>query len=266
MQFDINIINIDDIDLKQIDFSRSVSINKDQRKISIGYNSNIDFHIQTPLLISNMNYAHSYNNMCRIRFDPMLGQILKFYKFIINLENLINDHILKHNPDYKISTIIKNDKVDLFDESNDDYLKYIALNILNTKIFNDENELTTITNLKYEYKFKALLKIDSIWINTINKKFGLKIEIIQIKIIKPSAINTCLIDYVNNKIQPQPQLQQYTQPQPQLQQYTQPQPQIQTNNFIVNQNQPIIIDKIIFRPPDPSQLLQLKKSLKKVID
>ena len=277
---DINIVNIDEINLKHIDFSKSISINKDQRKISIGYNSNIDFHIQTPLLTSNMNYAHSYNNMCRIRFDPMLGQILKFYKFIINLENLINDHILKHNIDYRLCTILKNDNVDLFDNSPDDYLKYILLSINNTKIFNNMNELTTIRDLKYGYKFKSLVKIDSIWINCINKKFGLNIELIQIKIVKPLYMSTCLIDHTQSQSQSQSQSQLQSQLQLQLDKQSQSHTQTQltipthipqylpttTNNIIVQNNQPIIIDKIIFRPPDPSQLLQLKKSLKKVID
>jgi hypothetical protein len=270
MQLDINIVNLNDIDFNRIKFSKSISINKDQKKISIGYDSYIDLHIQTPLLTSTMNYTKSFNNLINIRFDPMLGPILLLYKFIIDIEKHISNHILRHNHDYKLCTIIKSDCIDLFDDNKDNYTKYMLLNSQLTRFYNNNNELITINQIKYRSKFKTLLNIESIWINTNSKKFGLKIEPIQIKIIEPLSTNMCLIDYnldnqiKTNKKKINNESEIVSTPTPT------PTPtfiptQTQTTNILVQQ-QPIIIDKIIFKPPDPSQLLQLKNSLKKIID
>jgi hypothetical protein len=271
MQLDINIVNLNDIDLNRIKFSKSSSINKDQKKISIGYDSHIDLHIQTPLLTSTMNYTKSFNNLISIRFDPMLGQILLLYKFIIDIEKHISNHILRHNHDYKLCTIIKSECIDLFDDNKDNYTKYILLNAQLTKFYNNINEPTVINQIKNKSKYKALLNIESIWINTTSKKFGLKIEPIQIKIIEPLSTNMCLIDY-NPENQIDTNKKKITNNQSSILTNstfiptpTPTQTQTQTTNILVQQ-QPIIIDKIIFKPPDPSQLLQLKNSLKKIID
>jgi len=270
---DISIINIDDLLINQIQFSKSFAINKNQKKISIGYNDQIDLHIITPIFVSGMNYLPMINyQSIKLRFEPMLGPMIRFYNIINQIENLTKQHILKHNIDYTLCSIIKNDRIDQFDDSIDDYTKYISLNINNGLIyFNHSNEESILSDLKTNYRFKTLLKIDSIWINTQSKKFGLKIELIQLKIIKPIASIRCLID--NDINQNQNHNQNHNQNQiinskriitnNQIDKESSP-IKNQTNNILIQQ--PIIIDKIIFRPPDPFQLLQLKNSLKKIIE
>ena len=256
----INIININDFDINNINLSKLYSINLNLKKIAIGYNNNIDLHIETPLLLNNMNYISNIKyNSFKIRFEPLLGSILKFYNIIIQIEQYIKIHIHKYYKDYILHSIIKNDKIDCFDDSND-YIQYILLDIHNNlSIFNNINELSILSDLKYKDKYKSILNIDSIWINTITKKFGLKIEIIQLKIIKPIATIKCLID--NNEIIHKNVHNEIIHKNVQNEIQT----QIQTNNIIIQQ--PLLnVEKLIFRPPDPSQLLQLKKSLKKVIE
>ena len=271
---DITIINIDEILIDKIQFSKSFSTNINQKKISIGYNNQIDLHILSPIFLSNMNHLPliQYNSI-KLRFEPMLGPIQQFYNTIIQIEQLIKQHILKHNNDYLLCSIIKIDRIDLFDDQIDDFTKYISLNINNdTKYYDHQNNETSISDLKINYKFKTLLKIDSIWINTNSKKFGLKIELIQLKIIKPITTIRCLIDNDHNQNYNHNQNQNHNHNQKQItnnkieveiDKETSP-IRNQTNNVLIQQ--PIIIDKIIFKPPDPSQLLQLKNSLKKIIE
>jgi hypothetical protein len=266
---DISIININDLLIDKIQFSKSFSINRNQKKISIGYNDQIDLYILSPIFISSMSYLPtiSYQSI-KLRFEPMLGPMIKFYNLINQIEHLIRQHILKHNTNYTLCSIIKNDRIDLFDDSVDDYTKYISLSISNdTKYFNHSNEESTLSNLKINFRFKTLLKIDSIWINTHSKKFGLKIEMIQLKIIKPITSIKCLID---NDLAPNqhPILNSNLKLIKSIEQFDKKESQLIKNeiNNIVVQQQQIIVDKIIFRPPDPSQLLQLKNSLKKIIE
>ena len=143
------------------------------------------------------------------------------------------------------------------------------------------NDKCILSDIIIGTRFKTLIKIDSIWINTLSKKFGLKINLIQLKIIKPISTIICLIDNeypINNQYQHQHQQQHQNQHQQQhqhqqLMKITANNETIQKETIqketipnIIIQQQAIIIDKIIFRPPDPMQLLQLKKSLKKVIE
>jgi len=254
-------MDIDNLQIENIQFSKSFSINTTNKKISIGYNNQLDLHILTPIFTSGMNYLPLINyQSLKCNFEPMLGPMFKFYNIIYQIEQRIKQHILKHNNDYILSTIIKNDKVDLFDDSIEDYTKYMSLHINNDlKYYNNNNEETTLNDLRINFKFKALLKIDSIWINTQTKKFGLKIEPIQIKIIKPISMSKCLID--NN----QTQINEYIHKK-QIQ-VVDNQPLVinkQTNNIVVQSQ--ININKSIFIPPEPSQLLQLKNSLKKIIE
>lgn len=285
LHMDINIIKIDDLLIDNIALSKSVSIGENQRKISIGYLDFVDLHIQTPTIKCNMNYVQNINYQSfKIRFEPMLGPILKLYNLIISIEILIKQHILKHNSDYKLCSIIKSEKIDQFDDSIDDYIRYILLELSSNKnltIFNDDNQIVDIYQMKNGYKYRTLLKIDSIWINTATKKFGLKLELVQLKIIIPISTIRCLIDInpqdiqlindkivkkdnlnVNSIMNPNPIIN--TNPNPN------PNPIINTNsninnNILINQ-QSIVVDRVIFRPPDPSQLLQLKNSLKKIIE
>ena len=124
---DISIININDLLINNnIQLSKSFSVNKDQKKISIGYNDTMDLYIESPIAISiSNNYIRSYNLKLKLRFEPLLGQMLKFYNVLIQIESLIKQHVQSRNIDFKLCSIFKNDQIDLFDQSPDDYIKYI---------------------------------------------------------------------------------------------------------------------------------------------
>ena len=250
---DINIVKLNSFNINKIILSKSYSVCDNNKKISIGYDDFSDLHLLSPIFINNTNYI---SQILKIRFEPLLGDILKFYNYIIQIEQKIKEHVLKHNKGYYFCSIIKTDKIDLFDDTFNDYVKFISINLNKNslyKIYNNSNEECNINNLKNELKFKTLLKIDYIWVNTFTKKFGLHIDLIQLKIINPIATLKCLID---NDDEPKIKKEiielkkEYKKE------------EIITNNI----NNTIIVDKIFFRPPDPSQLLLLKNSLKKVIE
>jgi len=269
------ITNINNFNILNIQYSKSFSIGITQKKKSIGYNNAIDFLILSPVFISNTNYSSCLNyKSIKIRFEPLLGPILDFYNIINNIENNITQHILKHNPSYTICSIIKNEQLNNFDDFITNPIKYISLNINNNlKYFDDLNKESSLNELKINFRFKTLLKIDSIWINTNSKKFGLNIELIQLKIIKPLYLSKCLIDnntYIDNTTNNSKELlliNNNTINNNTINNNTINNNTINkelllikkdTNNIIINQ-------PIIFKPPEPSQLLQLKNSLKKII-
>lgn len=257
---DINIVKLNNFDLNKIVLSKSYSIYTNNKKISIGYDNYSDLHLLSPIFINNINYS-IYQNL-KIRFEPLLGDILHFYNSINDIEQKIKNHITKHNKDYNLCSIIKTDKTDLFDDTSNDYIKYISIDLTkNTtyKIYNNNSEECALNNLKNGLKFKTLLKIDYVWINTFSKKFGLHIDLIQLKIIQPIATLKCLIDTdlnKDNEIIVKDIVEYKVEKKPSIN---------NTNNISIQQNS-IIVDKVIFRPPDASQLLLMKSSLKKVIE
>ena len=204
---DISIININDFDIKQLTFSKSFFIGQNKKKISIGYDDNTDFHILTPLFTNSMDFLsnHKYQYL-KMVFDPMLGNILKFYNIIKSIENSVKELILKHNKNYTMQSIIRNDQMDMFidDEEIDielNSIKNIYLKLSNHpklvpsyKIYDSNNNECQLNNLKNGWKYKALIKIDSIWIDTMKKKFGINLDLIQLKILQPIVQTKCLID------------------------------------------------------------------------
>jgi hypothetical protein len=207
---DINIINIDNFDITQIKYSKSFFIGSNKKKISIGYGENTDFHLLTPLFTNTMDFLsnHKYQYLKMI-FDPMLGNILKFYNIIQSIELSIKDHILKHNKQYTLQSVITNDQndpSDLFIDEEDvnielDNIKNIYLKLTNNqkiqpqyKIYDSNCTECSLSNLKDGWKFKGLIRIESIWIDTIKKKFGLNLELVQLKILQPIVQTKCLID------------------------------------------------------------------------
>jgi hypothetical protein len=272
---DINIVDINTFDISKITFSKSVLITPIKKKISIGYDDNIDLHILSPIFINNMNFlSNNKYPYLKLIFDPMLGHILKFYTFIQNIEIYITQHIEKNkNNKYTISSIIKNDQSDyndLFDNTNhNDYIRTIFLKLSNLyksepkyKVFDNNLQECNLNSLKNGWKFKTLIKIDYVWIDIEKKKFGLSLDLIQLKIIQPISQIKCLID---NDI-----------------------PDIKKENFkLRNSNNDIdqTIPKIspvsdknpnvsdqekterpqIFIPPNPLELLKMRSALKKVL-
>jgi hypothetical protein len=204
---DISIININDFDIKLLTFSKSFFIGQNKKKISIGYDDNTDFHILTPLFTNSMDFLsnHKYQYL-KMVFDPMLGNILKFYNIIKSIENSVKELILKHNKNYTMQSIIRNDQMDMFidDEEIDielNSIKNIYLKLSNHpklvplyKIYDSNNNECQLNNLKNGWKYKALIKIDSIWIDTMKKKFGINLDLIQLKILQPIVQTKCLID------------------------------------------------------------------------
>jgi hypothetical protein len=260
---DIDIIKLNDINIKNLTFSKSRAIYQNKKKISIGYNNFDNFHILSPILTNN-NYV---SNILKLKFEPLLGDILIFYNLITNIEQLINTYILKIYKDYTISSIIKTDITDLFDEALEDYTKYISIDLHKNskyKIYNNNNNECKLNKLNIDSKFKTLLKIDSIWIDTLNNKFGLQIDILQLKIIQPIYTIKCLIDNDSDSLSDSPNDNikqiEYKPIKKNIESIIQ-----NTSNISVQQNA-ITVNKIIFSPPDASQLLKIKNSLKKVIE
>jgi hypothetical protein len=270
---DINITNINDFDMKQIIFSKSFFIGLNKKKISIGYGDNVDIHILTPFFTNIMNYINGNKyQYLKIVFDPMLGNILKFYNIIQSLEYIIKDHILKHNKDYVLQSIIRDDQDDLFSDNNIDIntIKNICLKLINYsksdiqyKIYDDNCEECSLNNLKYGWKYKGLIKFESIWIDTQKKKFGLNLELVQLKIKQPITQIKCLIDndniiikkdihkYSNNKLNTDQNIITNIPLNNEIAAHLIPAIEIKTKNFI---------------PPNTMELLKIKNALKKVLE
>lgn len=293
---DINICQIDDFDFDKITLSKSVYLGNGRRKMSIGYDKHADFHLLTPFFVSDHNYTQ-YDQSLKLIFDPMLGPILKFYNFINNVLESIKTKINKNNPEYILQQLFKNnvaDDVNIFiDDDNStsqpiNCIKTIFLKLTNSylnsrseskytptcKIYNQFSNECDIDLLKLGWHFKALIKIDHIWINIRTKKYGLNIDLIQLKIFQPIYQFKCLIDtndkheslnhsqfskIVSKSVNLESELPPYIKPSDRQ--------SIQSIQSIQSsQNQLIEPPKIIFRPPKPDQLLLLKNSLKKSIN
>ncbi len=251
---DINIINLENFDINKLRYAKSCK-NGSNKKISIGYDNNTDLYILTPYITNTNSYQR--NSYIKLLFDPLLGDILKFYNIIESLEDDAKRHINKYSNTLKINSIIKRDNSDLFDDSdneNDSYIKMLYINLLNQKykVYNHNSEECNLNELKNGWKFKMLLKIDSIWINTSKKRFGLKIDLIQLKIHQPIYQTKCLIDI--------PVSQEYKRD-----------IIARTNETQININQMInvpmnIPDRTLFKPPNITELLKMKNGLKKVLE
>jgi len=277
---DINIININDFDIKQIAFSKSFFIGSNKKKISIGYGENVDFHILTPLFTNTMDFiSNNKYQYLKMVFDPMLGNILKFYNIIQSIETLIKDHILKHNKNYTLQSVIRNDQTDLFIDENQmdteiNNIKNIYLKLTNHpksestyKIYDANCNECLLNNLKNGWKYKGLIKIESIWIDTLKKKFGLNLELVQLKILQPITQTKCLID--NDILIVKKDVYKYSNNTLNLNQNIQANlPIVSDDSKSVEQRTPILSNIEIkkFIPPNAGELLKMKDALKKVLD
>ena len=265
---DIDILNINNFDINKLVFSKVVNLNPYKKKISIGYNNLIDLYILTPLFTNSINFnLNSKISFIKLSFDPLLGDILKFYNIVNEIEDNINKNILKLYPNYELSSILKFDKndIDIFqkidneDDNNNDnnYIKYMYLSLdskndYTYKIFDDNNHETNINQLKLGSKFKSIIKIDYIWIDIKKKKFGLNINLIQLKFIQPIYQIKCLFDDTviqNNKsiiLKKELNINE------------------SDTNIKTQSPKKEIENKSVFIPPDPRELLKMKNLLKKV--
>ncbi len=202
---DINIVKLDEFDLKKITYSKSFFTTTNKKKMSIGYDQHIDIYIPTPIFTNNMDFLpnHKYQYI-KLIFNPMLGPLLKFYNTIVGIEQNIFKHVLKHNPKYQLVSIIKSEQNDIFSDeiTENDITKLIYLKLSNSpyKIFDTNSSECCLNKLKLGWKFKMLIKIDSIWIDVDKKRFGLNLELSQLKIIQPIVEKKCLLDDYDDNI------------------------------------------------------------------
>jgi hypothetical protein len=299
---DINIISNDMFDINYINLSKSVFVGPNKKKISIGYQNQSNLHLISPAFLSNANYSLKSQDL-KVTFDPLLGQILHFYNNLDLIFNFVKTKILKNNPDYLIIPFFKKtfpDGIDLFMEDDDNlseddikneisYIKTVYLKLTkNVKIYDCDSFETTIDLLKIGWLFKFIIKIDHIWIDTKTKKCGLNIELVQLKIFQPIYQIKCLIDSGNIKHNHNLSHNQ------QNKLFISKSSDIISDSLLNSsdsnthsrsdsnttfelklnlsndnpQSQPdksTKIKPVIFRPPQPDQLLLLKNSLKKVI-
>jgi hypothetical protein len=245
---DINIVKLDNFNIDKITFSKSFFINSSKKQISIGYDDYTDLHILTPTFTNDINF-YNIPTYFKLNFNPMLGPILNFYNIITNIENNIKSNILKNNPTYKLNSVLKNDNSDFIDDE-DDIIKKLFLRLSKAKFYDHNSNECDLNVLQVGWKFKALIKIDYIWIDIINKKFGLNIELIQLKIIQPVSTIRCLIDDDYRYV---------------------PKFKIEIETETKTEYKPInneIKSEIIKKPfiiPNPNELLNLKNALKKVL-
>jgi hypothetical protein len=284
---DINIVNINEFDIKKLTLSKSFFTGPNKKKISIGYDTYMDCHILTPLFTNQMDFLlnHKYQYL-KLIFDPMLGDLLKFYNIIESIESHIKHHIQKHNDKYSIQSLIKYDQTDLFvDDDNDDIdintIKYTHLKLFGSnlgfakneptyKIYDSNSTECGLNNLKNGWKFKTLIKFDSIWIDTTKKRFGINLELVQLKILQPVSQTKCLIDndiliskketyrysnntvsYSNSSISNIPDISIP----PPLSSSSTGSSSGSNNNI-----------GTLFKPPNPMELLSMKNALKKVLE
>lgn len=254
---DINIINTNEFDINDITLSRSITINSYKKKISIGYKDNTELYILTPIFTNNINYHNDKYQFLKILFDPLLGQILNFYDKILLIEEHIKEHIKKNNSKYMLNSIIKNDKQDLFDDDGSECIKAMLLKLNNYKVYDNNSNECELNLLRIGWKFKALIKIDYIWIDIDKKRYGLNIDLVQLKIIQPITQIRCLID---NETQIRRKITRIPEP-------IRPIANV-LNEFKVKEDveELVDIDKSvsIFKPPNPIELLKMKNALKKV--
>ena len=227
---DIKIINITDFNDTKIKFSPLINISVNKKKINIEYDED-SFYLLSPYFINNTVFISNINyNFIKITFDPFIGSIYKFYKIIEQIENNIKLHIEKIMLNYNFVSILKKEQFDHFDqfEQSDHFdqsdqsnqndqndqrestnISYINLKLnLNlsdqfitnnkiTKIYKEMSECN-IEKLKKGWKYKCLIYFNHIWIDTIKKRYGLNLDLIQLKIHEPSYLSGCLIDNIDS--------------------------------------------------------------------
>lgn len=244
---DINIINLNEINIDNITLSNEINLGNGKKKISIGYNENQELYMLTPHFINNMIFQENQKyEFIKLIFEPMLGDMKKFYNFITTLESKIKKTIKLKN--HTMNQLIRDESIEIFDESemNDETIKNMYLKISSSlRIYDNQSRECSIDKLIKGWKFKCLIKIDSIWINTTSKKYGLCVHLYQLKMYQPIHQLKCLIDCMDDKVVFRPKVE-YTE--------TKTQPIIQkseklNNNFI----------------PNIKDLLQIKNTLKKVL-
>jgi hypothetical protein len=306
---DINILTYDNFDINNINYSKLININSSKKKINIGYREEDNLHIITPLFTNNIHYINLMNKIqfMKITFDPFIGPIYKFYQLLENIENNIKLYIEKIKPKYTLHSIFKEEQNDVFDDDDDSdtdtntnndinniddildstvssissNIKYINLKLNHheqntntnydkcTKIYREDASECDISYLKNGSKYKCLINLDYIWFDINKKKFGLSIEIKQIKIYQPTYLSRCLID---NQIS----IQSYTQSNNSSSSNDEStdynidykidyKSSKQTCNTSLNGNTIINNIKPIMIMPNPIELSNIKNALKKVL-
>lgn len=249
---DIHIVDINNFNIDNIVIPKKITnININKQKLSIGYN-NKDFYLITPFFINYNDYHNSKIQYLKLIFDPLYGDILKFYETILLIEQQSKDILSKY---YTLNSIIKTENikdVDLFDTDIFENIKYMYIKLNNhCKIYKDLHE-TNIDNLKQKWYFKCLIKIDSFWIDINKKTYGLSIDLIQIKISQPIYQIKCLIE---NKESLKPINESII---------VQKSEQLSSISYHITETTNKKEVKSIFVPPNPMDLLNIKNALKSI--
>ena len=246
---DKDIVDIDNFNIDNIVIPKKITnININKQKLSIGYN-NKDFYLITPFFINYNDYHNNKIQYLKLSFDPLYGDIFKFYETILLIEQKSKDILSKY---YSLNSIIKTENIngfDLFDIDVFENIKYMYIKLNNHyKIYTDLHE-TNIDNLKQKWYFKCLIKIDSFWIDINKKTYGLSIDLIQIKISQPIYQIKCLIDKeLSPPISISVQIPEHKSP--------------IAYHITETTNKKEI--KSIFVPPNPMDLLNIKNALKSI--
>jgi hypothetical protein len=247
---DIHIVDIDNFNIDNITTPKKITnININKQKLSIGYN-NKDFYLITPFFINYNDYHNSKIQYLKLSFDPLYGEILKFYETILLIEQKSKDILSKY---YSLNSIIKTENIngfDLFDIDVFENIKYMYIKLNNHyKIYSDLHE-TNIDYLKQKWYFKCLIKIDSFWIDINKKTYGLSIDLIQIKISQPIYQIRCLIDNkeLANPISISVQIPE----------------QKSSIAYHITETTNKKEIKSVFIPPNPMDLLNIKNALKSI--
>jgi hypothetical protein len=135
---DIHIVDIDNFNIDNITTPKKITnININKQKLSIGYN-NKDFYLITPFFINYNDYHNSKIQYLKLSFDPLYGEILKFYETILLIEQKSKDILSKY---YSLNSIIKTENIngfDLFDIDVFENIKYMYIKLNNHyKIYSD---------------------------------------------------------------------------------------------------------------------------------
>lgn len=208
---DINIVNLNEINIDNITLSKEINLGNGKKRISIGYNENQELYMLTPHFINNMAFQENQKyEFIKLVFEPMFSDMKKFYNFITTLETKIIKAVKLKN--YTMNQLIKDESIEIFDESemNDETLKNMYLKLSSSlRIYDSNSKECSIDKLIKGWKFKCLIKIDSIWINTTSKKFGLCVHLYQLKIYQPIHQLKCLIDCFDEKPVYKPKIEFY---------------------------------------------------------
>jgi hypothetical protein len=137
-------------------------------------------------------------------FDPLLGNISVFYELLYSIQEYIKKFV---NHSYTLHDIFYHTSDYTFDdELLTEYVKFIYVNLISKghidmyKIFDNNNNEILFNQIQLNYNYKAIICIDSIWIDVSKKKYGLNINLIQLKMYKPIYQSDCLIDNIKKNV------------------------------------------------------------------